>query len=825
MNDGNMVIGRSVIPASPYGKIAEELSGLLLNASLTTMRSTIASRAGLTHDGKRDIYAACGYPLELGIIDYYNRYKRGDIAGRVIEAFPDACWRVFPQVWDGVKEKKSTKQVEEKPLEQIVEEEAGAVDSGLPPKQLSRGKRVKNNASGSPFAKTFGDATQPPVEEEALEPDTNIDETKFEKAWKETVKRCKLQKYLRKVDVLSGIGRYGVLFLGFDDTTDITKEVAQGANLKFVQAFKEDCAMISSLISDPTNPMYGMPSAYNLRTAQGLTNMSERLGGMPMMSDPQSFASSGLTLTNVHHTRCIHIAEDADDGEVFGRPRLEGVWNRLQDIETAVSASGETFWRSGFQRMFARIDPGEGAVFTTKDRTNFENRLEEVMHGLKDHIVGQGLDLKTLSGQTADPEKIVTTCLQLIGATRKIPYRILTGSEQGELAGSQDSDNFNAHVNARRNNYCSEVLIRPLVDRLISTGSLPAPNDGDYEIEWPDTSKENPVEQTQVTSARVNACAQYISGSVDQLIPRKAFLVDELGIEEAVADEYLAEGDRIAREDDLRAQEEQALALEQMQAGAAAAGAEGGGEKWEKAPPPFEPKGLSKEWGFEVRKVTRDAGSPKTNRSRIKGFLQRIFATSPDKPNVLGIGDEVIAKLPSGIRVNGIITGKDKEGYLVITTNEGNLVKLPMKTNEGNENSGNHSHVGRPGEVGGSAPSGSTPGGSSLSEAVVNPTIKIGDKQYRRSKGGFWMDLSRSSIVTYKPTIRKLYEAEAQTLGADSRFAGIHFAETWQEAVSQYSNFVLGDYTSDASRILKQWMVSHPEEAQKLKSANLKTHG
>lgn len=56
-------------------------------------RSTLASVLNQTFGGKRDLYAALGYLATLKPVDYRNRYDRGGIAKRLVEAFPQSTWR------------------------------------------------------------------------------------------------------------------------------------------------------------------------------------------------------------------------------------------------------------------------------------------------------------------------------------------------------------------------------------------------------------------------------------------------------------------------------------------------------------------------------------------------------------------------------------------------------------------------------------------------------------------------------------------------------------------------------------------------------------
>lgn len=67
----------------------EFVSGLI-----STLR--LGFRKGLTHLGKRDLYEIFGYPQNVTYELNYIKYQRGDIAARIVEAYPDACWSSPP---------------------------------------------------------------------------------------------------------------------------------------------------------------------------------------------------------------------------------------------------------------------------------------------------------------------------------------------------------------------------------------------------------------------------------------------------------------------------------------------------------------------------------------------------------------------------------------------------------------------------------------------------------------------------------------------------------------------------------------------------------
>jgi len=65
--------------------------GLAVLSALLS-RATLASRLGRQFGGKRDLYDAFGYKKELNFDDYFMKYDRQDIAGRIVEAPAVGTW-------------------------------------------------------------------------------------------------------------------------------------------------------------------------------------------------------------------------------------------------------------------------------------------------------------------------------------------------------------------------------------------------------------------------------------------------------------------------------------------------------------------------------------------------------------------------------------------------------------------------------------------------------------------------------------------------------------------------------------------------------------
>jgi len=64
--------------------------------SVIQSRANLAGLLGQTFGGERDVYEVLGYKKTLVFQDYYNRFKRDNIAKRIVSARPKATWANHP---------------------------------------------------------------------------------------------------------------------------------------------------------------------------------------------------------------------------------------------------------------------------------------------------------------------------------------------------------------------------------------------------------------------------------------------------------------------------------------------------------------------------------------------------------------------------------------------------------------------------------------------------------------------------------------------------------------------------------------------------------
>lgn len=345
-----------------------------------------------------------------------------------------------------------------------------------------------------------------------IKEDETEEQTEFEKAIEALADKKKLWHYCERVDKLCGLGRYSILILGVNDGSQLKEPLTNAKQLNWLMPVTEAYAEVASWIDDPADERFGMPKTYNV------TMGSEESSTQPMKT------------LQVHHTRVIHIAENKGQDEVYGTPRLESVYNRIFDLQKVVGGSAEMFWLGARNGLVFEAD--KEAQLTSDDVDALEDDAEAYQHQMRRLLTSKGGSWRVLESQTPDPRGNVEVLISLIAGAKGMPQRILTGSEAGQLASSQDDSNWNARIDERKINFAEPVIIRPLIDRLIMLGIIPPPSTGSYLVEWPMSSGLSEKEKAEIGEIKARALATYSNAiGADMIMPVEEFRENLLNIE------------------------------------------------------------------------------------------------------------------------------------------------------------------------------------------------------------------------------------------------------------------------------------------------------
>ena len=376
----------------------------------------------------------------------------------------------------------------------------------------------------SRIVNAFPDATwrgEPIVTDQEKRDPENLSE--FEKTWNEIATKFDVYQYLTRIDKLASIGRYSVLFIGLGDgESDLSKpvQVKNKMELLYLQPFSERSAVIKTWDNNPTSPRYGLPETYDL-AVQNVSNSN----------------TAQSTNRTVHHSRVIHVADGLLESNVYGTPKLENIFNRLDNLELIAGGSAEMFWRGAYSGLALEMDAGA----TVEDADALNDEIEEYVHNLRRVIRLQGMKANQLAPTISSPKDHFQVQLQLISSASGIPIRILTGSERGELASTQDDKNWNDRVSERRNDFAEPQILRPFIDILIQVGVLPKPTNIASSLEvnilWPEIDFLTAKAKADIGDIRTKALKAYVESGASGLIDPFQFFTKFLGFEDEVAKE------------------------------------------------------------------------------------------------------------------------------------------------------------------------------------------------------------------------------------------------------------------------------------------------
>ena len=326
-------------------------------------------------------------------------------------------------------------------------------------------------------------------------------DTPFEKATAEIITNFHLQQTFVRLDTLSSIGKYAVLLLGFKDgAANLSVPATTATGLLYVTPYPEGSAAITNYDTNPQSPRFGLPTKYSIKIG----------------------ASTATATVLVDYTRVIHVAQECLTNPIEGTPQLEVIFDRLFDITKTVGGAAEAFWRLA--------DPGvlfnmlEGFNTDGESKEKLEEKFYDFVHGLRRMLVTKGLDVKNLQQQIADPANHFSMLLDMVAAGKRIPKRVLLGSEIGELASTMDLVRWFRQIKSRREQFCEPVIIRPFIDRLVEVGVLPRDKKMQYNVKWDDLLTPSDKEKADVGSVRAAALASFLNSGGDSRVPLEIFL-------------------------------------------------------------------------------------------------------------------------------------------------------------------------------------------------------------------------------------------------------------------------------------------------------------
>lgn len=302
--------------------------------------------------------------------------------------------------------------------------------------------------------------------------------------WIELDRKVNLWGAMYRADRLARLNTFSLLLFGFDDAGNMKSKLnPDNVNeLLYVRAIGSRLVHEMDFVKNPRDPRFGFPEKYRIQFDDPNTKTSSR----------GHITVKGMNELEVHHSRVVHITENALEDEIFGIPIIEKVYNLLDDLLKVAGGTAETYWLTGNRGLQANVD--KEMEINPDDAAALADEIDEYMHQLRRFIRTRGVELNVLDSKPPNPKEVFEMIIALISGTTGIPKRILLGSEAGQLASEQDRANWAERIEERRRLFCEPNMLEPTIDLLQGVGLL---SEGEITFEWPDAFIQNPLEKGQ----------------------------------------------------------------------------------------------------------------------------------------------------------------------------------------------------------------------------------------------------------------------------------------------------------------------------------------
>jgi len=333
-------------------------------------------------------------------------------------------------------------------------------------------------------------STAPKIYDFSGDGEAEAQDTAFERAVKVLFDKHNLLNVLYSLDYRQSVGRYGgVILIGKEAGSATSKDALRVNGINNLVALRpvyEGQIRGNETEDDIQSIHFGNPKTYSFLPNEASTSTKSVKGS-----------------TTLHRSRVYVYAEGADDGSIYGTPRLECVFNAIMNLFKIQVAASEGFFKNARQRLHVDIRDETTAKqmmaqFTAdKYSGGFRGAMNKFAAGWDAEFFTAGMDVKTLQTILSDPTGAANLCLQEIAAGLDIPKTILTGFETGERSSQENMKGWLDGLNSRRENDCTPML-KGMLNHLIEVGVLPEPKN-DISVTWDDLNASSDTQKLELS--------------------------------------------------------------------------------------------------------------------------------------------------------------------------------------------------------------------------------------------------------------------------------------------------------------------------------------
>lgn len=334
-------------------------------------------------------------------------------------------------------------------------------------------------------------------------------EPAWNELWDDLPSRFNLYSVINRADRLCGIGRFSLLLIGYNDGGNLDKPVNTRAitqkkdKILYLQPYSERCVQIIKYNDDATSEDFMKPEMYRI------TPMQEYVVGFDgsLKGGKDANTKIGRSAFTVHASRVIHFAENVLENPVFGLPRMERVYNILDDLLKVTGGSAETFWLTANRGL--HIDVDKEMEMAPGDEQALTDEVDEYSNELRRVIRTRGVKVTSIGSDTPDPSGVFKMLMSVLSGASGIPQRIIIGSEAGQLASDQDRANWSDRIDERRANFGNPRVVFPLIKNLTRSGYLPTSDSTEITVDWPNAFKMSPLENAQTSAQHARSATNF----------------------------------------------------------------------------------------------------------------------------------------------------------------------------------------------------------------------------------------------------------------------------------------------------------------------------
>ena len=330
--------------------------------------------------------------------------------------------------------------------------------------------------------------SNPKVLDSEFERSASREQTKTEKEIARRFKSIRFWQCLQTADNYSIVGRYSGLIFRLADGKDFKDPVTDrmtglDALVEVIPAW-EGQLRVSSWVEDKNDENYGKPAMFEFNEAQ-VRN--------------ENGTSQKLERQFQVHPDRVYIW--SKDGTIHGRSILEPGYNALMDLEKIGGAGGEGFWKNSKNAPVFELDKEislqdmAAGMGSTVDEVyeKVDDQVDDFQKGFDKSMILQGMTAKVIPVDLPPPEQFYLGRLMEFCASIKIPVKILTGSQTGERASTEDAEEWAKTINSRRT-FSIKPNIIDILEKMESWGIIP---DMDWDLDWKDLTESSMVEKIE----------------------------------------------------------------------------------------------------------------------------------------------------------------------------------------------------------------------------------------------------------------------------------------------------------------------------------------